>query len=830
MGTLFNEILKMSVSAVPVILIVLCLRFAARKFPKSYSFALWMVVFACLVIPFKVTLKGMPDVNYIIRQNAVEFAESFKETRQPQMMQKDENSAQTSVQYSVQNTQQDRQEQTQVTDKPGNIINNPGETVAENSEQAMLSAPRSTFTLQMWHIWLCGILVLFAFEIVNLKGIYDKIKFAFKKQDNIYYCDETNIPFVYGILKPRIILPSDISPVTEQFVIRHEQNHIDRKDYIIKPLCFLITIFHWFNPLVWLSFALMVKDMELSCDEKAVKNLNAKNKQEYCEALLNFAVKNQPYKINAVLFGEGNCSMRIKNILNFKQPKKLTAVLLSLCVLLTGCTAFATGEGESTQNSGNNDGLLTDSYNETYADKEQENSEEVFNYQDLWVKENDPVDIMWFSDAAFVGDSITEGLKIYTTVANSIGDIASFITASNLSPSKIVNGIIDDFNNLEPLNGMEAIAAANPEKIYFSMGTNALVEMSEKDFLAEYVEMLKMAKGKFPDAQIYVTSVPPVAKEFAESRNLPIFRPENLEYVNGQLAQIAKDNGAYYLNLHEVLAGEDGYLKEEYAYTDGMHMKPDAYTEWIEYLMTHTADDNVTEENADYSVKENSDGEYYEYQFNKDGESEDSDELKEKDSEYQQFLQDIDSSYRYYKYDLNEQYYTAQSGDSPISIAKAHELNVEELYAMNPEMEQNGVFVGDKVCVTQINFNWPTGEGVRISRGFTGQYPSHDGIDIAGPYGTEIFASADGKVIKAEESTVGDGNHVVIEHANGYYTLYGHCSELLVKVGDEVKQGDLIAKMGSTGNSTGNHLHFEIILGGENGEYDGVRIDPYTKL
>ena len=121
-------------------------------------------------------------------------------------------------------------------------------------------------------------------------------------------------------------------------------------------------------------------------------------------------------------------------------------------------------------------------------------------------------------------------------------------------------------------------------------------------------------------------------------------------------------------------------------------------------------------------------------------------------------------------------------------------------------------------------------ENIRISRGYSGQYPSHDGIDIAGPYGTEIFASADGKVIKAEESTTGDGNHIVIEHANGYYTLYAHCSELLAKVGDEVKQGDVIAKMGSTGNSTGNHVHFEFGFGYGSEQDGGLSLDPYNAV
>lgn len=113
---------------------------------------------------------------------------------------------------------------------------------------------------------------------------------------------------------------------------------------------------------------------------------------------------------------------------------------------------------------------------------------------------------------------------------------------------------------------------------------------------------------------------------------------------------------------------------------------------------------------------------------------------------------------------------------------------------------------------------WPTGGG-RVSRGFTGQYPSHNGVDIAAPIGTHIYAADSGVVTKAKYTNVGYGVYLEIEHG-GYQTLYGHCSRLLVSVGQQVTQGQVIAYMGSTGNSTGPHLHFEV----KRGSY---RYDPY---
>jgi len=108
-----------------------------------------------------------------------------------------------------------------------------------------------------------------------------------------------------------------------------------------------------------------------------------------------------------------------------------------------------------------------------------------------------------------------------------------------------------------------------------------------------------------------------------------------------------------------------------------------------------------------------------------------------------------------------------------------------------------------------------------ISRGFTGQYPeNHDGIDIAAAPDEKIYAADDGIVVRAEYTSTGDGVYCIIEH-DGYSSVYAHCSDLVVKAEQNVKKGDLIAYVGSTGNSTGPHLHFEIIK-------DGKSVDPYT--
>ena len=141
---------------------------------------------------------------------------------------------------------------------------------------------------------------------------------------------------------------------------------------------------------------------------------------------------------------------------------------------------------------------------------------------------------------------------------------------------------------------------------------------------------------------------------------------------------------------------------------------------------------------------------------------------------------------------------------------------VKEIIEVGRYLPSVGVFTN----IGSGAFGWPTGGGVRVSRGFAGQYPAHNGVDIAGPYGTPIYASDAGIVTTAKYTNRGYGVYLIVDHGNGYQTVYGHCSSLLVGYGEQVQKGQLIARMGSTGNSTGNHLHFEIKSGNH-------RYDPY---
>lgn len=205
----------------------------------------------------------------------------------------------------------------------------------------------------------------------------------------------------------------------------------------------------------------------------------------------------------------------------------------------------------------------------------------------LQLPENGSVDMSYFEDACFVGDSLTDGLRIYTGIENAVAEIATFVCNKNLTPKSFIEGVIP-FNWDRPTqNGIEAIVEEDPEILYITLGTNAMTFMTDEQFLYYYDQMLTQLQEQLPDSLFYVCSLTPTTQEAAARR--PIFSYERLYTVNNQVAKMASEKGMHYINLHEVLAGDDGYLKPEFdSGLDGIHLKPEAYTYWVQYLMTHT--------------------------------------------------------------------------------------------------------------------------------------------------------------------------------------------------------------------------------------------------
>ena len=199
--------------------------------------------------------------------------------------------------------------------------------------------------------------------------------------------------------------------------------------------------------------------------------------------------------------------------------------------------------------------------------------------------ENAAVDKSWFDDVTFIGDSLTQGMQLYDEGLPN----AMFCAYRGVGPNVIVNGATcrrADGGTEVPL---DALTAQQPRAIYVLLGTNVLGRDTDySSFLTYYRLMLDMLAQTIPDAKIYVQSITPVRPEVSQKESREGLNKDRLCRINNELAAIALEKNCYFLNLWEVLADDNGDLKEEYAQPDGYHLKPAGYTAWVDYLRSHT--------------------------------------------------------------------------------------------------------------------------------------------------------------------------------------------------------------------------------------------------
>lgn len=192
------------------------------------------------------------------------------------------------------------------------------------------AAPVSSTNLLITAIWAAVTLGMLLYMIISFVRLKIRVRASLNLRDNIFICDTISSPFVLGLFRPKIYVPSDIDGKALDYVLMHEQAHIRRLDTVWKPLAFLILSVHWFNPLVWAAYVLFNRDIELACDEQAVKNLTFGRRREYSTALLDCCTKKSFTAACPFAFGEKPVKQRIKSVLGYKKPKlvyKLAAVV-----------------------------------------------------------------------------------------------------------------------------------------------------------------------------------------------------------------------------------------------------------------------------------------------------------------------------------------------------------------------------------------------------------------------------------------------------------------------------------------------------------------------
>jgi len=202
------------------------------------------------------------------------------------------------------------------------------------------------------YVWPAGIAVILCCNILSLMRLRRRLVGAVRLEDNIFQSDYINAPFVSGLFRPRIYLPSSLTEDEKGYVILHEQIHIRRKDYLSKLLAFAALTVYWFHPLVWLSFYLYEKDMEMACDEAVIKKAGTDIRSDYCASLLRFATGRKTFELPFAAFGEEEIGGRIRHVLQYRKPGisalVLSAFILALTVVAVCGDPKGQGSGDGT--------------------------------------------------------------------------------------------------------------------------------------------------------------------------------------------------------------------------------------------------------------------------------------------------------------------------------------------------------------------------------------------------------------------------------------------------------------------------------------------------
>lgn len=213
------------------------------------------------------------------------------------------------------------------TDNVGGVVSTV-EILTSNVQETTVSY-KSVFLI----VWALGITIILIYGAVSFWRLHKNISDAVKKDGNIFQSEKVVSPFVLGIIKPKIYTPFNLDDETLSHIVSHEKSHIRNLDHITKLLAFVLLAVHWFNPLVWISFMLFTKDIELACDERVVKNYSLERRKSYAEALLNCAVNEGRGLIYPVAFGEVSVKDRIKSVVAYKKTLKIVIILFLVVVI-----------------------------------------------------------------------------------------------------------------------------------------------------------------------------------------------------------------------------------------------------------------------------------------------------------------------------------------------------------------------------------------------------------------------------------------------------------------------------------------------------------------
>ena len=306
MSGIFLKLLNLSISASWLVLTVLALRLVLKRAPKWVNVLLWGMVALRLMLPFSI-------------ESALSLIPSA-ETLSPEVVRFDPAPTITSGVEFIDNA------------------------VNPSLSESFAAAPTASVNpLYVWTylagwVWLLGLAAMLAYALVSYLRLRRRVSASIPLRENIYVCDEVPSPFILGIVRPRIYLPSALDEAQWGSVLSHERAHLARHDHWWKPLGFALLAVYWFNPLLWLAYTLLCRDIELACDERVLRGMDAGQVKAYSSALLACSVPRRMIAACPLAFGEVGVGARVKNALRYKKPAFwAVAASVAVCVVVAVC-------------------------------------------------------------------------------------------------------------------------------------------------------------------------------------------------------------------------------------------------------------------------------------------------------------------------------------------------------------------------------------------------------------------------------------------------------------------------------------------------------------
>lgn len=306
MAAVFLKLLNLSISASWLVLAVLVLRLISKRSPKWMNVLLWGIVALRLMLPFSI-------------ESALSLIPSA-ETVSPAAVQFDPAPTITSGVSVI-----------------DNVVNPP------LSEHFSAVPTASVNPLYVWTeiagwVWLIGLGAMLLYALVSYLRLRRRVSVSLPIQDHIYLCDALSSPFILGVVKPHIYLPSGLDEVQRQNVLAHEQAHLARRDHWWKPLGFALLAVYWFNPVLWLAYTLLCRDIELACDERVIRTMDESAVKTYSTVLLACSMPRKAAITCPLAFGEVGVKERVRNALHYKKPAFwVVAASVAVCVVMAVC-------------------------------------------------------------------------------------------------------------------------------------------------------------------------------------------------------------------------------------------------------------------------------------------------------------------------------------------------------------------------------------------------------------------------------------------------------------------------------------------------------------